>query len=108
MSVLYHMSHQLDDKSLHVSLLSNRKLDFESKFELGEELSHFPHSDRRAFIEEVHSLYQRTTCIEQIIQQLTNTAYYNHILEQKQKLVGLMLKYNRPSRYHYMIFIESV
>ena len=108
MVVLYHMSHQFEEQMIHVSLLSNREMNQDEKHELAEELSHFPHSDRRNFMQKLHSLYQQTTCTAQILQELTPTAYSHHITDQDQKMVGIMLKYDRPSRYHYMIFIESV
>ena len=106
--ILYRMSHQMETYSLYVSILNNQQMSHDCKRDLGEDLSHSPHADRRLFMQQLHTLYQQTSCVNQIAQQISTTAYYQHIRQQGYAMTGLMLKHNpKVHRYHYMLFIES-
>ena len=107
-SPLYVMSHQFESYKLKVSMLCNQKMEADDKADLGQVLSQYPHADRRAFMQHLHTLYQRTRCVHNISSELESSTYYQHVKEQKYELDCLMLQHNSSENcYHYMFFIVT-
>ena len=62
--------------------------------DVAEELSHCPHSDRREFLEQVHSAYQETRCMAQINTKLSTCRYYAHLQDAAYRLVTVLLHFD--------------
>ena len=74
--------------------------------DLGEELSHFPHQQRREFIDHLHKLYSEYRCMQTIRQRLFDQAYYQYILRLKHMIVNIILSFDKKTKtYHYILCI---
>ena len=103
---LYQITHQHNDCTLQVSFMSNEVMEQASARDLGEELSHFPHKQRREFVEQIHELYGKYRCIQEIRQKLMSQTYYQHVLRTKHILINIILHYDRKLKhYHYFLYI---
>ena len=100
------MSHENDNKKLSILFRSNFDMTSEKARETGEDLSHFPHRERRSFMNQVHELYQETKCLSTIIDRLTPDIYYQFIRQKGFVIEGIILSVElESSHFEYQLYL---
>ena len=103
---LYTINHSLEDCKLKVSILNDQDMTAEQRRELGQDLSHFPHAERRAFAAKMHQSYQLSQCSDCVKADISSLAYYQFMCAQGCFLYHFLLDYDSGNRcYHYKCLI---
>ena len=106
---MYRMSHESNNQKLSILFRSNFDLTCEGARETGEDLSHFPHRDRRSFMYKIHELYQETKCLSRIIEQLSLTTYYQFIRQRGFAIDSIVLSVEtEPAHIEYQLYLNTL
>ena len=105
---MYCMSHGTEKYQLSVLFKSNFDMSDEAVREAGQDLSHFPHQERRSFMVKIHAHYQTTRCLTSIIEQLSTDPYYQFVETTGFIIDGIILSMQKdPEHYQYQIYLGS-
>ena len=105
---VYRMSHKVDEIEIRMDLMvpSSAITAQRDHMDITEDLSHFPHRNRREFAEKIHTYYQGTRCVQEIAQQMQDDQYYCHLCKLGYKIASLMLSYDaRAKLFSYCLIL---
>ena len=105
---MYRMSHNAGEYQLSVLFKSNFDMTDEVAREAGQDLSHFPHQERRTFMIKLHDCYKNTRCLSSIIEQLSSDPYCQFVTNKGYSIDGITLLFERnPDHYCYQLYLGS-
>ena len=98
------MFHDFDLGRISVIISANNSLPDTTRRDIGQQLSHRPHADRRAFMLRLHELYSETRCVSKIREKLLSNQYYSFIEQQGCDLITICLQHNKQrNQYQYTL-----
>ena len=115
MAGLYRMGNHVGEDFVTVTIMAGTGLIGIDLFQAGQDLSHFAHRGRRAFIAQVHEVAQTEINVTEKLsdedlmnlhEKFTESEYYMHIVDLGFKVSGIW-RIKDDDRYNYMLFIKK-
>ena len=101
------MFHDFEFGRVSLILMNIESVPATLRLDLGEQLSHFPHQQRREFMLQVHQLYQATRCVSSIRERLSSNPYYQFMKQQGCEIQTICLQYDKPRNQHqYVLYLN--
>ena len=101
------MFHDFDFGRVSMIMMNVKSVPDSVRLDLGEQLSHFPHQQRREFMWQIHQLYQTTRCVSSIKERLSADPYFLFMQQQGCEVHTICLQYDRPrNQYQYVLYLD--